>query len=319
MKMKLLVIDHWGQMTEMIIQYKIEYFLSKMVGWFAKHTSLRLAHQIGDLIGDLFFYGIRIRRNVAYQNLIDSFGHEKSPRALLRILRQNYRHFGRVLMEFARISSLKRSSILDQIPTRNIQHFEAAKRLQRGLFILSGHFGNWEYMAAVVANLGLPAYCVFKEQKNLAIDGMIKQVRMGLGLQPFKVKGGAARGILTALKEKGLVIILIDQDAGRKGMMVDFLGRPASTNPGPAIIAIKHRVPVVMAFGVREPDGQIHVHFEPFPDIEQFADNEDGVKQFIIEYNKILERYIRKYPEQWFWMHRRWKTKLIGESMGSNQ
>ncbi len=309
-----------------MIQYKIEYLLSRMVGWFARHTSLQLAHRIGDLIGDLFFYVVRIRRNVAYQNLISSFANEKSPRALQRILRQNYRHFGRVLMEFARIPLFKRADILEQIPVKNIEHFEAASRLQRGLFVMSGHFGNWEYMAAAVANLGVPAFCVFKEQKNLAIDGIIKEVRMGLGLQPFKVKGGAARGILSALKQKGLVIILIDQDAGRKGMLIDFLGRPASTNPGPAIIAIKHRVPIVMAFGVREPDGQIRVHFEPFPDIDQFSDDEVGVKQFIIEYNKILARYIRKYPEQWFWMHRRWKTQVVegekvaaGNSLSSDQ
>ncbi|MDZ7399213.1 MAG: lysophospholipid acyltransferase family protein [candidate division KSB1 bacterium] len=296
-----------------MIQYKMEYLLSRMVGLFARHTSLQFAHRIGDLIGDLFFYVIRIRRDVAYQNLSDCFGTDKSPRALQLILRKNYRHFGRVLMEFARLPILKRADIVDQIPVRNIEHFEAARRKQRGLFVMSGHFGNWEYMAAAVANLGMPAFCVFKEQKNLAIDGMIKEVRMGLGLQPFKVKGGAARGILSALKQKGLVIILIDQDAGRKGMMIDFLGKPASTNPGPAIIAIKHRVPVVMAFGVREADGKIRVHFEPFPDSAQFADNDDGVKQFIIEYNKILERYIRQYPEQWFWMHRRWKTKAVDE------
>lgn len=297
-----------------MIQYKIEYLLSRMVGWFARHLPLRFAHRIGDFIGDLFFYVIRIRRNVAYQNLSDSFGSEKSPRALQLILRKNYRHFGRVLMEFARLPILNRAEILDQIPVRNIEYFEAARRLQRGLFVMSGHFGNWEYMAAAVANLGMPAFCVFKEQKNLAIDGIIKQVRVGLGLQPFKVKGGAARGILSALKQKGLVIILIDQDAGRKGKLIDFLGRPASTNPGPAIIAIKNRVPVVMAFGVREADGQIRIHFEPFPDIDQFADNDQGVKQFIIEYNKILERYIRKYPEQWFWMHRRWKTKVVDDT-----
>ncbi len=294
-----------------MIRYKFEYLLIRLVEFFAKIVPLKFAHFIGDLVGDLFFYVIRIRRKVAIKNLQTCFGKEKSERELKKILHLNYRHFGRVLMEFARVPLINRSTILNQIPVHNIHYFEELKKLNRGAFILSGHFGNWEYMAAVLANLGLPAYCVFKEQKNLAIDDIIKQFRMYVGIQPFKVKGGAAKGILKALTAKGIVVILNDQDAGRKGDMIEFLGSPASTNRGPAVIAIKHRVPIIMGFGVREDDGRIRVHLEKFPDINQFPNNEDGVKLFLVEYNKILEKYIRKYPEQWFWMHRRWKTQSV--------
>jgi KDO2-lipid IV(A) lauroyltransferase len=130
-------------------------------------------------------------------------------------------------------------------------------------------------------------------------------------LRPFKVKGGAAKSILKALKQKNAVLIIGDQDAGRKGEIIEFLGRPASTARGSALIAIKYRVPVIMAFGVREDDGRIRVHLEKFPDTDTFPDSSEGVKQFLIQYNKILENYIRKYPEQWFWLHRRWKTRVV--------
>lgn len=294
-----------------MIRYKFEYLLTRLIGFFAKIVPLRLAYFIGDLIGDLFFYVIGTRRKVAFKNLQTCFAKEKNDHELKKILHQNYRHLGRVLMEFARIPLFNRSTILSQIPIHNIDYLEELKKLNRGIFMLSGHFGNWEYLAAASANIGLPAYCIFKEQKNLAIDNIIKQFRMSLGMQPFKVRGGAAKGILTALKEKGIVIIVNDQDAGRKGDMIEFLGSPASTNRGPALIAIKHRIPIIMGFGVREADGRIRVHLEKFPDINQFPDNEDGVKLFLVEYNKILEKYIRKYPEQWFWMHRRWKTQKV--------
>lgn len=292
-----------------MIKYKFEYLLTRLVGFFAKIVPLKFAHFIGDLIGDLFFYVIRTRRKVALKNLQTCFKKEKSERELKKILHQNYRHLGRVLMEFARIPLFNRATILNHIPIKNIQYVEELKKLNRGLFVLSGHFGNWEYMAAASANIGLPAYCIFKEQKNLAIDNIIKQFRIHVGMKPFKVKGGATKGILKALKEKGIVIILDDQDAGRKGEMIEFLGKPASTNRGPALIAIKHRVPVIMALGVRENDGYVRIHLEKFPDINKFPDNETGVKLFLVEYNKILEKYIREYPEQWFWMHRRWKTQ----------
>lgn len=293
------------------MKYKFEYLLTRLVGFFAKLVPLKLAHVIGDRLGDLFFFVIKIRKNVAFSNLQASFGHEKSRRELKYIIHQNYRHFGRVLMEFARIPLLNRATILDQIPIHNIQLLTETISQGRGLMILSGHFGNWEYMGATLANVGIDLYCVFKEQKNLAVDNIIKQFRIRVGLRPFKVKGGAAKGTLKALKEKNAVIILGDQDAGRKGEMIDFFGRPASIARGPALIAIKHRVPVIMAFGVREPDGLIRVHLEKFPEIDKFPASDEGVKQFLIQYNKILEKYIRKYPEQWFWLHRRWKTQLV--------
>lgn len=292
-----------------MMKYKFEYFLTQLIGFFAKTVPLKLAYVFGDLIGDLFFYIIRTRKRVALRNLKESFGVEKSEREIKKILHRNYRHFGRVLMEFARIPLLKRDTISEQIPIKNVQYFTELINQRNSLLILSGHFGNWEYMSAALANVVTPIYCVFKQQKNLAVDNVIKQFRMSVGLRPFKVKGGAAKGILKALKDKGIVLILNDQDAGRKGQFIDFLGRPASTSRGPALIAIKHRIPVIMAFGVREKNGLIRVHLEQFPDIDQFSDHDEGVKQFLLEYNKILEKYIRRYPEQWFWMHRRWKTR----------
>jgi len=292
-----------------MVRYKLEYFLTRFIGFLAKIIPLKLAHSIGDRLGDLFYYLIRIRKKVAYRNLKASFGEDKTDREIKQIIHQNYRHFGRVLMEFARLPLLKRDSILDHIPVRNIGYFSELMGQNKGLIILSGHLGNWEYMAAAVANIVPPVYCVFKQQKNIAVDNIIKDFRIGVGLRPFKVKGGAAKGMLKAVKEKGVVLILNDQDAGRKGEMIDFLGRPASTARGAALIAIKYRVPVILAFGIREKSGSVRIHTEKFPDINQFSNDEQGVKQFLSVYNKILERYIRQYPEQWFWLHRRWKTR----------
>lgn len=294
------------------LQYKIEYLLTRLIGSFAKIIPQRLAYAIGDRIGDLFFYVIRIRKKVALKNLTQCFGNEKSAKELNRILLLNYRHFGRVLMEFAQMPRLKRETILEQIPIKNIEYLRKFLHQEHGMFVMSGHFGNWEYMAAAVANVGPQLFCIFKEQKNLAIDNIIKQVRIDIGLIPFKVRGEAAKGILKVLRQNGFVLIVNDQDAGRRGDMIDFLGRPASTNRGPALIAIKHRVPVIMAFGVREKNGRIRVHLEKFPDIHRYSNDDEGVKQFLLDYNKILEKYIRNYPEQWFWMHRRWKTQKPG-------
>ena len=289
-------------------KYKLEYLLTRLIGLIARGLSLKALYFIGDRLGDLLFYVIKSRKKTALTNLKNVFGNEKSERELLRIVHLNYRHFGKMLLEFARIPKLSRKNILQQIPVYNQEILKQALKKERGVIVFSGHFGNWEYLAAAVAQIGPPMYAVFKEQKNLLVDSIIKKYRMDLGLLPLKVKGGAARGIIQALKAKAKVLILFDQDAGGKGIFINFLGRPASTTRGPAQIAIKHKIPAVMAFSVRSKNGGLKIILEKFPDPEQFSNDEAGIIQFIEQYNRKLERYIRKYPEQWFWMHRRWLT-----------
>ncbi|NOZ60921.1 MAG: lysophospholipid acyltransferase family protein [Calditrichaeota bacterium] len=290
------------------MQFKIEYALTKILGLLARGLSQRSAAILGDRLGGFFFRFIPIRRDVAFKNLQHALGNEKSDAELWDILERNYRHFGQMLLEFARISLLKPGRVSEQIPVKNQHILEQALAKGRGVLLLSGHFGNWEYLAAAAAQIGPPLYAVFKEQKNKKVDALIKEQRISLGLLPLKVKGGAARGILSALREGAKVLILFDQDAGGKGKFINFFGRPASTTDGPARIAIKYNVPAVFAYGVRNKKGQIVATFEPFPDSENFENSEQGITHFIETYNARLEKLIRRHPEQYFWMHRRWLT-----------
>jgi len=243
-------------------KHKFEYFLTRIVGVIAKALPLNTALHIGDLIGDLFFYIIKTRKDVARNNLKTILGNEKSDAELKLILHKNYRHFGRVMMEFARLPLYTNYSILNQIPVHNKEYLDEIMQQGRGVIILSAHIGNWEYLAAAMAKLYPPLHCVFKQQKNLAVDRTIKQIRTDIGLVPLKVKGGAARGVISALKKKEMALIVMDQDAGKKGRFIDFLGRLASTTDGPAAIAIRHRIPVIMAFGIRGKNGQIQIRLQ---------------------------------------------------------
>ncbi|OQX95576.1 hypothetical protein B6I21_04775 [candidate division KSB1 bacterium 4572_119] len=275
-----------------MVKYKLEYYLTRFVGLLARGLSPGAINFIGDRFGDLFFYVIKTRRKTALKNLTHVFGKEKTADEINRIIHLNYRHFGRTMIEFARTPLLNRKNILEKVPVQNQEILHEALSQGKGVLVLSGHFGNWEYLASAVAQIGPPMYAVFKEQKNLLVDDLIKEQRVNMGLLPLKVKGGAARGIIMALRENAKVLILFDQDAGGKGRFIDFLGRPASTTEGPAKIAIKHKIPCVLAMSYRGKKHGIRIKLE----------------KFIKEYNSRLEKYIRKYPEQWFWMHRRWLT-----------
>ncbi|MBD3290793.1 hypothetical protein GF337_18445 [candidate division KSB1 bacterium] len=292
-------------------KYKIEFALTHLVGFFAKTLPHRFALKTGDAIGSLFYHLIRVRREVALKNLRIAFGNEKNDSELMKIVKENYQHFGRVLMEFGRIPLLKRSTILEEIPIHNRQILDDAIGQDRGVVLLSGHFGNWEYLAAAAANVGRNCYAVFKPQKNKAVDTIIKDYRMHVGIHPLKIKEAAAKGIFRAIREKSIALIVIDQDAGKSGMFIDFFGKPASTNRGAASLIIRLRAPVVMGFGIRGENGRTEIHLEKFPDPSMFSNDDEGIKNLLTEYNKILEKYIRQYPEQYMWMHKRWRTKKL--------
>ena len=292
-------------------KYKFEFALAQFVGFFAKALPLKLALKTGDALGSFFYHVIRVRRDVALKNLRIAFGEEKSDAKLKKIVKKNYQHFGRVLIEFARIPLLKRETILQQIPIYNRNILDEALRQDKGLVLLSGHFGNWEYLAAAAANVGRTCYAVFKPQKNKAVDEIIKSYRMHVGIHPLKIKGAAAKGIIKAIREKSIALVVIDQDAGKSGVFIDFFGKPASTNRGAASLIIRLKAPIVMAFGVRGENGQIEIHIEKFPDVSTFTDDDAGIHKLLTEYTKLLEKYIRKYPEQYMWMHKRWRTKKL--------
>lgn len=289
------------------LKYRFEYLLSKSLALFGKIIPLKIALSIGSGIGDLFYYGIKIRKTVALENLNRAFQSSKSEKEIARILRAHYRHLGKVLMEFACIPKLNRDNIADTVQIHNAEILTEVNEKGLGAIVLSAHFGNWEYLAMSLANLPTPFYAVFMEQKNLAVDQIIKDYRMRTGLRPLKV-GGAARGVIMALREGSNVLTLLDQDGGWDGKFIDFFGMPASTSTGPISIALRYKSPIVLAMSAREKDNKIHIYLEKFVDLGELADSEKNVELVLKKYNEKIEQYIHCYPDQWFWMHRRWKT-----------
>lgn len=291
-----------------MVKHKIEYALTLFIMRLARTLTEAGAHKLGDFFGDLFYYLIPIRKKVMVENLHIAFGTSKSNKEIATICRRCYRHFGRMLMEFARMSKLKRDHIPESIPVQNAQLIHEQMKKNKGLLILSAHFGNWEFLAAALANLGYPLYCVFMQQKNVQVDELIKKNRTDVGLLPLKIGGGAAKGVFSALRSKAIVFIVMDQDAGKDGAFLDFFGKPAATTTGPANLALRYKIPVVMAFGTRRRDGRIAAQIIEFPPIEQFGNDEQGLQQFLTLYLRNIETIVRRHPEQYFWMHRRWKT-----------
>jgi len=178
---------------------------------------------------------------------------------------------------------------------------------QRGLIMLTGHFGNWEVVGYAMATLGLPTYSIARRLDNPYLDEYVFGVRERTG-QAIIDKRGATAVAPDMLLEKKTVCFIADQDAGKKGLFVDFFNRPASTYKAIGLLAMQYNVPVVVGYGQRV-DEQYNfiIGIEKVIHPEDWADEDDPLRYITQEYTTALEQVIRRAPEQYLWSHRRWK------------
>jgi len=269
----------------------------------------------GKILGKLTFSILRIRRRVALENLTHAFP-EKSAAELKTIARRSYENFGMMMLEYLQLPKLSAAELQRRIRfamPKEQNPYEQALALGKGAICMTGHFGNWEYMGALVAQMQYPMVYLYQEQNNPYVDALIRDIRTQMQM-PSIPRGAALRGILKALREKKFVALLADQDAGSNGLFIDFLGRPASTGRGPAAFVLKTQAPIVFCVAIRQPGGYHRVEAELLTfdfSKNNAADDEEKLRQITVAWTKVLEKYIRRYPDHWFWMHRRWKTKPV--------
>jgi KDO2-lipid IV(A) lauroyltransferase len=286
------------------------------------------ARRVGAGIGDLARAPLRIRREVVRRQVAHAFpGRSEAWRR--EVVRGCYRHFGREMAALARISRLEPGRLVRE--TEGTAAVEAAIRGAvsegPGAIVVTGHLGNWELAGALLAGLGFPVTAVVKRQSEARFHRRLASLRRRLGVEPVGM-AGAGREIPRALARRRVVALVADQDAGARGTFVPFLGRPASTFRGPARLALRHEVPLVFGGLVREGEGyralcrRVHT---PAARGETAAggpggsgrgsraptagDGRDEERRLTREWVALLEGEVRARPEQYFWFHRRWKTR----------
>lgn len=186
------------------------------------------------------------------------------------------------------------------------------------LIFITGHYGNWEVVGYTMATLGFPGYAVARPLDNPYINEYIMGIRERNGLRILDKKG-ATEDMDSILSSKGYVSFIADQDAGRKGMFVDFFGRKASTYKSIALMAIRYNAPVIVGYGRRIGfDFRFEMGLERIIYPQDWADKDDPLRWITQEFTAGLEQIIRKTPEQYLWAHRRWKHRPKGEPESSD-
>ncbi len=266
------------------------------------------ARELGAAFGAFAWSPLGIRRRVVLEQIERALGPDISAEELNRIARESHRNFGRMTFEYARFSRVTPAEVERTVSLTGREHFDAALEAGKGAIIPSGHFGNWEYYATI-ATMGYPITFLVGEQHNLLVDGVMNRLRVRFGGEIVPMTG-SLRGIFRALQSNRLVLWLSDQDAGKRGVFVDFLGRPASTPYGAGRFAESTGAPLLPAMIVRHDGGRHEIVVSPpVPRPSAELDTDERVRQLTQGYTRIFEEFIRRYPEQYFWMHRRWKTR----------
>jgi len=256
----------------------------------------------------LFYHFSEKNRLIVLHNLTRAFPEKDMPE-LTRIARNCYRHLGIVAAEFFDITSMTMENLFDWFEAEGLEHYVGAYEKNKGILLFTGHFGNWEIMAAACAIMYEPVHIVYRELDNPVIRDIVDRVRSYTG-NKLLPKGGAARRIVRLLNKNESVGILIDQNVSwQEGVFVDFFGRPASTTKGLAALALQTGAPVLPAFAFRIQDGRYRVIIGPEVEIVRTGDYDRDILENTQRFTDILEEHVRRHPEQWFWLHQRWKTK----------
>jgi len=287
--------------------HKFEYGVTYLSGAFLRILPYRLAISFGSFLGFLSFDVFRVRRNVTLINLKNSLGDQKNIKELRKIGRRAYKNIGKSMVEYSLFPSLSKKKILTMVEFEGAENFDEALKRGKGAIVVAGHFGSWELMGAATRQRGYPVDFLVGEQHNILVDDLMNDYRKSMGIGIIKM-GAAAKGIIKALKNNRFVAMLSDQDAGNDGTVVDFFDRPASTPKGPAAFALKMNAPIILGFIIRGNKKKQKIIIEKPIFIEKSGNKEDDIRKLTQAYTSVLEHYIRRYPDHWFWPHRRWKS-----------
>lgn len=292
--------------------HHLEFVLARALERAVSTLSEKRADAFGRNVGRMI-HRIGIRRPLVEANLGLAFP-EKDPAWIASTTLAAYEHLGREAAAIMRLSKLDAQAIIERTVPVGWNEMEDALSLGRGLLLVSGHFGNWEIAAAAVAARGVPIAAIVRRQGNRLVDERLQQLRRNLGIETI-YQGDAPSRVPRILRRNGVVGIVGDQDARRTGIFVPFFGRPASTHRGPALFALRLGAPVMSCIARRlpGPDVRYEVVGESV-EAPRTGNLEADVLALTAAMAMRLETQVRTAPEQYFWFHRRWKTRPPSET-----
>ena len=293
--------------------YRIEYLIVKLLFGIFQNINLSAGKKIAYIIYFLTYRLFRYRRKVIISNLKLVYG-ESLPKPLSELLKGIYKNFIFLWMEFLQNNKVVKKNLSQIFTVHNPEIFDEAYKKNKGVIIISGHMGNFEWLGQMHGQSGRKISGISKKQTNPLVNQLVEKIRLRENLGVIYMRNAMVEGI-EVLKNKDLLAIVMDQDARKKGVFVDFMGMPSSTAVGPAVFHLRTGAPLIFLMSIRRDYGKFDAYYEEIcPAAEPSEVTDQKIKEITQLHSSVLEKWILKYPEQWFWMHRRWKTKPKNQS-----
>jgi len=290
------------------LSHHIEYFFALTGTMLAQLLTPRQADFMGKFLGTASHGVLTSRRRIAFNNLKRAMGDSLSDEEIAVIVKKVFQNISLTTIEFARFKKIKLAGVKKIVVTDDRELLERAYNEDRGVIIVTAHFGNWELLGSWVAAMGYPMNFLVGTQHNLKVDRLLIDFRkeMDVGIIPLK---SALKGVFKALKSKEYVGLVADQHDPTGGLVLDFFGRKVTAAKGPAAFAVKQNS-LLLPLLLRRERYDRHVVIPGdiiYP--PNTGDNESDIRNMTIAYTKFFEENIRRYPDQWMWTHRRWKLQ----------
>ena len=276
------------------------------MGRIPRHISKGLAI----FLGKVWFSLDKKHQSITIDNLSRAYGGKLSPGQCRQLAETVFANTVQMIFEYAWFYASQERERSSCFKVRGMAHLRKAHAKGKGVLILTGHMGNWELLLALVPLSGYPASVVYRPIKSEPIDRVVRENRnsIGVSLHPLH---NAFEGVRKGLEKGELIGLLMDQNTGHhRGVFVEFFNRKACANPGLAKLALDTGAPVLPVFIFRE-NNRFIIEVQPELKVIRTGDREKDIVENTQLHNATIEKVVRRYPEQWFWLHKRWKTRPL--------
>lgn len=270
-----------------------------IAGWLPAKT----ADRFGAFIGRFAMSVAKKQRERTISNLKMCFP-DWDDAKVRKTARQVFEHFGRTTMRFLRAFKTRPSNVDELTRDEGFEHLEAALAQGRGALVITAHFGNWEWAGLFLHHKGYEVSAIARDANDRTTTNLVNKIRAQEGVEIFP-RGSAARPVLRSLAANRIVMILPDQNHDE--LYVPFFGFPAGTVAGPAVLHLRSGAPMVTCFCFENETGGYTVRVSPIEIPPLVGERMEDAARIMTEVNAAIERIIREHPEQWLWMHDRWK------------
>ncbi|MGE0592631.1 MAG: lysophospholipid acyltransferase family protein [Vicinamibacterales bacterium] len=286
-------------------RYAVEWVAVRAVAAVISRLPLDTVRRCGTLLGRAAYAVDGWHRRIASENLAAAFP-GRTPDERDAVVRAMFEHFGRLLLELIRFGALDREQMLAAIDTEGEERVWQAYQKGRGVLFFTGHFGYWEMQAIVQPLTVRPVSVLARPLDNPRLDAMLERIRTCTG-NAVIYRQGAIRKVLRELGANHGIAMLIDQHLHSPDVVqVDYFGRPVATTSALAALAVRTGAPVIPVFALPLPHGRYRMVFE-HPVDPPATDAPDAIREFTQRCTDVLEMYVRRHPDLWLWMHRRWR------------